>query len=105
MQVQVKTDANIEGREGLIAHVTGVVESTLDRFRGRITRVEVHLADENGHKTGPGDKRCTMEARIDGHQPVAVTDHAGSVHQAVDGAAGKLLRALDSTFGRLDDRR
>ena len=105
MQVQVHTDANIEGREGLIAHVTGVVEHRLARFRTRITRVEVHIGDEGGHKTGPTEKRCMMEARIDGHQPVAVTQHEGSVHQAVDGAAEKLLRALESTFGRLDDRR
>lgn len=105
MQVQVHTDANIEGREGLIAHVTSVVEDSLARFRGRITRVEVHLGDENSHKTGQADKRCMMEARLEGRPPAAVTHHAPSVHQAVDGAAEKLLRLLESTLGRLDDRR
>ncbi len=104
MQVQVHTDANIEGREGLVKHVTHVVEDTLARFRGRITRVEVHLGDENS-KSGQNDKRCVMEARLEGHQPVAVTAFAGTLHQAIDSAGDKLLRLIESTFGRLDDRR
>ena len=106
MQVQVHTDANIEGREGLIKHVRSVVEDTLSRFRGRVTRVEVHLNDEHSaQKSGRDDKRCVMEARLDGHQPVAVTAHAPSVHQAINAAADKLLRHVESTLGRLDDRR
>ena len=45
MQIQVNTDSNIEGREKLTAHVRSVVESALNRFSDRITRVEVHLSD------------------------------------------------------------
>jgi ribosomal subunit interface protein len=104
MQVQVHTDANIEGREGLVKHVTEVVEHTLARYKVRITRVEVHLSDEHG-KSGVNDKKSVMEARVEGHQPVAVTAFADTLHQAIDGAADKLLRALENTFGRLDDRR
>ncbi|MBE0545141.1 MAG: HPF/RaiA family ribosome-associated protein [Verrucomicrobia bacterium] len=64
------------------------------------TRVEVHLSDENGEKTGGRDKRCMMEARLEGHQPIAVTDEAETIAQAIDGAADKLKSALDSTLGR-----
>lgn len=42
-----------------------------------------------------------MEARLQGRQPIAVTHHAGSMHQAVDGAADKLTRLVESTVGRL----
>lgn len=105
MQVQVNTDRNIEGHEALAAWVSGVVESALSRLRDHITRVEVHLSNESGHKSGQTDKRCVMEARLEGRPPVAVTHQAANLHQAVDGAADKLTRLIESTLGRLRDQR
>jgi ribosome-associated translation inhibitor RaiA len=104
MQIQINTDHNIEGREALAAHVRGVVESAVGRVSDQVTRVEVHLTDEVSHKSGQNDKRCVMEARLQGRQPIAVTHHAGSLHQAVDGAADKLTRLLESTIARLRDQ-
>jgi ribosome-associated translation inhibitor RaiA len=100
MHIQINTDHNIEGREVLAAHISGVVESALSRLREHITRVEVHLSDETSHKNGWHDKRCMMEARIEGRTPIAVTDHAATMHEAVDGAADKLTRLIESTLGR-----
>ena len=105
MQIQINTDNNIPGREGLATHVTGVVEHAIDHLRDHITRIEVHLSDENSSKGGQDDKRCVMEARLEHHKPVAVTHHAASLHQAVEGAAHKLTRVLDSTIGRQHDQR
>jgi ribosomal subunit interface protein len=106
MQVQINTDRNIEGREALADHVRGVVESALSRFSDHITRVEVHLRDENSDKKdGDDEMRCMMEARIEGRQPIAVTHQAASLDQAVDGAADKLTRLIESTLGRLRDRK
>ncbi|MBE0621449.1 MAG: HPF/RaiA family ribosome-associated protein [Burkholderiales bacterium] len=104
MQIQINTDHNIEGREALAAHVSGVVQSAVGRFSDHVTRVEVHLTDEVGHKSGQNDKRCVMEARLQGRQPIAVTHHAASLHQAVDGAADKLTRLVEGTVGRLRDQ-
>ena len=104
MQIQINTDHNIEGREELAAHVKGVVESVLDRVSDRITRVEVHLSDENGSKNGQADQRCMMEARLGGRQPTAVTHHAATLDLAVDGAAAKLLSSIEHTLGRLQDQ-
>ncbi len=104
MQIQVNTDRNIEGHEALAAHVQSVVETQIGRFSEQVTRIEVHVSDVNGHKTTDQDKRCLMEARLAGRQPIAVSDQAGNVRQAVDGAAHKLKRALDSTLGRLASR-
>lgn len=103
MQIQIHTDGNIHGRESLTTHVEGVVEGSLSRFRERITRVEVHLGDENGQKSGLEDKRCMMEARIKGRQPTTVTHHATTLDQAIDGAADKLARVIESTLERLHD--
>jgi len=100
MQVQINTDHNIEGREAMAAQVTGVVVDVLERFSDRITRVEVHLGDENGPKHGQNEKRCMLEARLKGRQPIAVTRHAMTIEQAVHGAAHDLIRVIEKTLGR-----
>lgn len=105
MQIQFNTDESVDGNERLAQHATEVVERLLSRFRDRVTRVEVHVSDVNGKKAGDDDKRCLMEARIAGRQPVAVTELAGTVHQAIDGAAAKLKRALETEQGKLESRR
>ncbi len=105
MQIQLNTDHNIEAHEGLSNHVSAVVEAALSRFGDRVTRVEVHLSDENGDKSGQDDKRCMMEVRLAGRQPIAVTHHADSVHMAIDGAVAKLERAVETISGRSRDDR
>ena len=103
MQIQIHTDSNIEGGEKLIAHFSSVVEGALERFSDRLTRVEIHLSDQNAGKSGQDDKRCMMEARLEGRQPITVTHQAASLDQAVDGAADKLTRLIEGTLGRLHD--
>jgi len=105
MKIQINTDHNVEGHEALAAHIRGVVESALSSVNDHITRVEVHLTDDSGNKDTQNDKRCVMEARIQGRQPVAVTHHSSSLHQAVDGAADKLSRLVGKTVGRLRDKK
>ena len=107
MQIQINTDRSIEGHEALAAHVRGVVEEALSQISAHVTRVEVHLADEDGahHQSGQNDLRCTMEARLEGHHPLAVTAHAESLHRAVVSAADKLARVIESTLGRRRDHR
>jgi len=101
MQVQINTDHNIEHHDALTQQVNGVVDAAMGRMADHISRVEVHLSDENSDKKGGNhDIRCVMEARLDGHQPLAVTYQADTVHQAVDGAAHKLTRLLRSTIDR-----
>jgi ribosome-associated translation inhibitor RaiA len=105
MQIQVNTDDNVEGREELARRVEAEVSHALSHFSDHITRVEVHLSDEDSDKPGSNDKRCLMEARLAGRQPVAVSNHAGSLDEAFSGAAGKLKRSLESTLGRLKDHK
>jgi len=106
MKIQMNTDSNIEGHEALATYVSGTLEIALKRFSDQITRVEVHLSDENSDKKGGiDDMRCMLEARLAGRQPIAVTEHAANVNQAIDGATGKLSSLLESTLGRLHDHR
>jgi ribosome-associated translation inhibitor RaiA len=100
MQIQVNTDHNIEGHAAMTTWATTEIQSAVNRFSEHITRIEVHLSDENGNKSGPHDMRCLIEARHEGRPPVAVTEHADNLHQAVTGAAHKLARLMESSLGR-----
>ena len=105
MQVQLNTDRHIEAHDELAQQVEAVIEGTVGRFADRITRVEVHLSDENSHKGGGNDKRCLLEARLAGLQPIAVSHQAATLPQAIDGAAKKLARAIESTLGQLGSKK
>jgi ribosome-associated translation inhibitor RaiA len=104
MIIQINTDNHINGREALAQRAEAAVESILGHLVDHITRIEVHLSDENGTKTGGHDMRCMIEARLEGHQPIAATHEAETIDQAIDGAADKLKHSLDHTLGRLSDR-
>jgi len=101
MHIQVNTDEGIEGGEELSARVSAQIHERLDRFSQHITRIEVHLSDENGAKSGDADKHCLIEARLEGRQPEVVTDQADTIEGAYSGASKKLQRALESTLGKL----
>ena len=103
MQVLVNSDNNIKASASLSERVEAVVTDSIDRYADRITRVEVHLHDLNGAKKGENDKRCTMDARVAGLAPVAVSHDASTLQEAIDGAADKLERALEHMIGRLRD--
>jgi ribosome-associated translation inhibitor RaiA len=102
MKIQINSDHNIAVDAPLSAVLESSVADTLNHLEDPITHVEVHVSDVNGNKGGNHDKRCMMEARPAGQKPVAVTDEAGTVEEAVHGAANKLKRLLDHHIGRLE---
>ena len=101
MLITINTDHNIEGGESLSAHVSEVVEHALRHQSGHVTRVEVHLADDNS----PIEMSCMMEARLEHHQPLSVSHTGSNIHQAIEGAAEKLAHVLEHTLGKLDHER
>lgn len=104
MQVQVHTDDHIQGGESLARWVQDEAGTRLARFRDQVTRLEVHLTDVDAGKSGAGDKRCVVEARPAGRQPIAVNAEADKVADAFTSAVDKLVRALDNDLGRAKDR-
>jgi len=103
MQVQLNTDSNVVGSTELALQLEDEVRGALRRFADRITQVEVHLSDlTSDNKTGGDDKRCMMEARLAGRQPMSVSHDAPTVSLAIHGACDKLVRALDRLLGKLD---
>jgi len=102
MQIQIRTDHNIEGDEALADYVSNVIKDALSRFSDRITSVDVHLSNQNSEQQDGNDSlRCMIEARLEGHQPLAVTEQSATLYQAVDSAADKMTHLIDHTLGRL----
>jgi len=106
MQIQVHTDNHIDGSAGLQQQVRELLEDKLRRFRPRITRLEVFFTDENSTaRSADDDKRCRLEARLNGLDPVSVSQRGASLTQALGGATRKLQSLLESTLGKLEGRR
>lgn len=100
MHIQINTDHNIAGSARMSAYFTKNLEETFERFVGEITRIEMYLTDVNGDKGGDDDKRCLLEARLKGLNPVVVTHHAETMEIAVSGAMDKLVKSIESTIAK-----
>ncbi|SDD55619.1 hypothetical protein SAMN05421636_10123 [Pricia antarctica] len=103
MKIQFNTDKTISGNEKDQHYFTSLIEEGLKNFESYITRIEVHLSDENGKKEGLNDMRCLLETRIEGRQPLAVSCQANTVEFAVSGAIDKLTASLETILGKIQD--
>jgi hypothetical protein len=105
MQFLVETDNRIEGRQQLSSHVESSVRAAVGHYADTLTHIDAHLTDANGaDKSAVADKKCLLEARVSGVKNIAVSHQAPTLHQAIEGAAGKLKHALDSAIGKLHDQ-
>jgi hypothetical protein len=108
MLIEVRTDANIHGSEQSSDHVKTIVHAALNRFGDSIRRVDVHLSDAIGNKTGHDDKCCMIEVRRDGREPIVVTHQQTTMVHAIHGAVHSLKKSVESALGKestLDHRR
>jgi ribosome-associated translation inhibitor RaiA len=105
MQILLHSDQHTDGGHLMAEHLNLLVKDAMERFGDHITRVEAHLSDVNGQaKSSTDDIHCTLEARLVGQGVVVVKDHAGSAHQAIDGAVRKLKRAVAAALAKQDSR-
>ena len=105
MFIQIHADNQVPSDNDRDTRLEEQIKQRLARFEGRITDVEVHMSDINGPRGGNADLRATLEARVNGIAPVAVTDQGNTVDRAIVGAAKKAARALDHQLGKLTDRK
>jgi ribosome-associated translation inhibitor RaiA len=105
MQVHINSDNNISMHGKLSDSIGAYINNLLQRFDPYLTRVEVHLTGENTKKTGPKHKRCVLEARAKRLQPLIVSSKSTDIETAFSGAAAKMHRQLETTYGRLADKR
>lgn len=74
------------------------LDSSLGRFEERISRLEVHLLDENGGKGGD-DKVCTIDIKLGGlgqyHVRAKTGDIRASITRAIHKADGLIAKTID----------
>jgi len=102
MQFQFNSDSSVMGTENVASRIEVQVREKLARFEDRLTRLEVHVRDENGAKGGGDDKACMIEARPRGGKPIGVTAHAAKVDDAARKAANTIAQRLERHFGKAE---
>jgi ribosome-associated translation inhibitor RaiA len=103
MQIQVNSDHTVETPKGFSEYVSKTIEEILHNCQSQITRIKVHFSDVNGAKSGTKDKSCTIEARLAGRKPIAVSDRADTFNDVISGAAEKLKHALETILEKEHD--
>lgn len=104
MKIQFNTDKNIQGTETLERVVSEKVNHDLKHFVDKVTRIEVHLSDQNADKAGPDDIQCKIEARVEGLQPVMVVSKSSSKEIALDDAIDKMKATLGTIIGKMRNK-
>lgn len=105
MDIQINTSNAVDGPRGFTDAMEATTRSRLARFEGRLTRVELHFSDTNAARDTVDDKRCAIEARLAGGDPITVTNEAATLDQAVTGALTKMATALDRHIGKSTTRK
>lgn len=103
MQVQIHTNG-IANSDALNARLQQELEAALRIYSDQITRIEAHLHDDNGPKHG-NDKRCLLEIRLAGHQPLAVESASDDMYLSITQATGKAQRAVRNKIERHEAHR
>lgn len=101
MQIQIRW-SEVESSDALTAHVEKEVHHALRHCEDDFTRVDVHIHDDNAEKSGSNDKRCKIEARPRGADPLIVEGTGDDVYKTITSTSKKLERAA-RTF--VDKRR
>ena len=101
MTIQINTDKALTGEKRSSDFFISQITEALQRFESHITRIEVHLKDENGKKDGFNNISCLLEARLEGKQPIAITNKANTMDMAVTGAIDKIKTSIESILGKI----
>ena len=101
MIIQINTDKTLSGEKRSLDFFTSQIAESLERFESHITRIELHLKDENGKKEGFNDISCLLEARLEGRQPIAITSQADTVELAISDAIDKIKAAIETILGKI----
>lgn len=102
MQIQIN-DPHEQVPDALARHMEETANDKLSHLAARLTRIEIHVKDLNAAKGGV-DKRCLIEARPRGLDPLVAEHDAETVREAFRGALERIERVLEHRLDRLADR-
>ncbi len=102
MQIMINSDNQVELKDNFIEHWQSEISSSLKRYDDWITRIEVHLTDENSQaKGGNDDIRCLVEARPAGKQPVSIEVRGESAERALADGIATMDRRLSAMLDKV----
>lgn len=101
MMILINTDNNIQASEDTLEILKGNLAKSLDRYDEYLTRLEVKFSDVNAAKSGENDKKCVIEARPKGLQPIVVTSFGNSIENAMSEGVNKMRASLDTAIGKM----
>ena len=99
MQIQVNF-GDVDHSPALQEHAEQAVEKALAHVSDQVTRVEIHIRDDKQKRHGPDDKRCKMEARPAGGQPIVVEAKSHDMYEAITDSAARVGRAVQRWLDR-----
>ncbi len=102
MNIEIRTDKNIQNSERLIDYVRNELTQEFQRYSERITHFSVHLHNQNSDEN---NIECMLEARPAGLKPVVVHHEGHNIDTAVHGAIDRLKRSLEHTFDKRNQLR
>ena len=100
MNIEINTDNHISNSARFTEELSQSLHSSLGKFESHLSRIEVYLSDANKNKGGSDDKKCTIEARIEGMKPLAATHKAATLREAFSGASRKIERVVRDSLDR-----
>jgi ribosomal subunit interface protein len=103
MIIQIDTDNKLSVHEVFRSRIQELLAKELNRFINRLIKVEVYLTDENARKKGVNDKKCVIDAHLEGTHPVVVSQCTGDHEHALHGAIDKLKKSLDTITGKMQN--
>jgi ribosome-associated translation inhibitor RaiA len=101
MFIEFHSDSNVNATDETVAPFRDQINNSLSKYSHQVSSVQVHFSDENGKQGGQDDKRCMIEVRLDGMNPIAVTGRSSSLAQALKLAIDKMKTSLDTRRDRL----
>ncbi|RYF23339.1 MAG: HPF/RaiA family ribosome-associated protein [Flavobacteriales bacterium] len=101
MNIQLNADNNLTIHEPYQLQIKAQLTKDLGRFSNHISRLEVHLSDENGSKAGLNDKRCLIEAKLEGKPSIVASDLGDTYDIALKSATEKIKSALNTTISKM----
>ncbi len=107
MKVQINSDQTIKDSYEYLTETQIFEKNLMDslrHFQNYISKIIVRFSDVNGSKESFNDKRCLIEVRLIGVQPIITTHQANNLHMALNGATDKAKRSLSHLFGKMKKR-
>jgi ribosomal subunit interface protein len=105
MQIQVHF-SDVQNSWAINNHVHQRLANALKTGLDQITRIDVHLHDDSGPaKSGSSDKRCTIEMRLAGMDPMSIEQRGNDMYAVINHATRKLQQTLSKARDRQREHR